>query len=387
MSTFNTLFRPAQSNGSNPADQLLLKQFSGEVLRTFQAETKMDRYQRTMTINKGKTYTFNGIGTVSGGYHSPGVALDGQAVPTAEKTVTIDGVYLSPVVLTNYDQALSHFETRAPIVEEMGIALAQNYDRNCVRALIKAARAKTHWMTSRQPGVSGARASVEGSAVTESAPLAGAANARFRLAAAADITATVTNMYAAAEELTVRNCPMSGRFALIRPSLFYAILTSPLAGITSGVAAQLLNRDVGGLGDGRGGVAEVAGFELAMMNPALYEVGNSGPTATVTSGGAGNPAFSGGGTVPLNMTTNSYRVDLTASHYVAAHKSCLATVKLHSIETESEYSVRTQSTLLVAKYCAGHDVLRPEFVIEAIRSGTVAGTAVPSTLTVNGDNT
>ena len=46
------------------------------------------------------------------------------------------------------------------------------------------------------------------------------------------------------------------------------------------------------------------------------------------------------------------------------HKSAVGTVKLLDLSTEMEYSARHQGTLLVAKYAAGHGVLRPEASLE-----------------------
>ena len=46
------------------------------------------------------------------------------------------------------------------------------------------------------------------------------------------------------------------------------------------------------------------------------------------------------------------------------HKSAVGTVKLLELATESDYDVRRQGTLVVAKYAVGHGVLRPESAIE-----------------------
>jgi len=45
-------------------------------------------------------------------------------------------------------------------------------------------------------------------------------------------------------------------------------------------------------------------------------------------------------------------------------KEAVGTVKLLDLAMESEYDIRRQGTLMVAKYAMGHGILRPECAIE-----------------------
>jgi hypothetical protein len=49
---------------------------------------------------------------------------------------------------------------------------------------------------------------------------------------------------------------------------------------------------------------------------------------------------------------------------VVATKDAVGTVKLMDLAMESEYDIRRQGTLMVAKYALGHGVLRPSCAIE-----------------------
>jgi hypothetical protein len=45
------------------------------------------------------------------------------------------------------------------------------------------------------------------------------------------------------------------------------------------------------------------------------------------------------------------------------HPSAVGTVKLMDLAFETQYDIRRQGTLMVAKYAAGHGVLRPEAAV------------------------
>ena len=54
-----------------------------------------------------------------------------------------------------------------------------------------------------------------------------------------------------------------------------------------------------------------------------------------------------------------YNKDISGLDFLAGHPSGVGTVKLLDLSTESEYQIRNQGTLFVAKYAMGHNVLRP----------------------------
>ena len=46
------------------------------------------------------------------------------------------------------------------------------------------------------------------------------------------------------------------------------------------------------------------------------------------------------------------------------HKSSVATVKLLNLAVETEYSIKNQGWIIVAKYAMGHGFIRPEGCVE-----------------------
>jgi len=56
-------------------------------------------------------------------------------------------------------------------------------------------------------------------------------------------------------------------------------------------------------------------------------------------------------------------VNLTNYEGLVCHPSAVGTVKLLDLAVESEYDIRRQGTLMVAKYAMGHGVLRPEAAV------------------------
>ena len=118
--------------------------------------------------------------------------------------------------------------------------------------------------------------------------------------------------------------------------------------MVSDTTAAVINRDFGGSGSyADGKVLRIAGIEIVKTNQL--------PQDNLTTGvGVGSIVGSGGG-LGGNFGTTAGCV---------WHKSAVGTVKLLDLSTEMEYSARHQGTLLVAKYAAGHGVLRPEASIE-----------------------
>ena len=53
---------------------------------------------------------------------------------------------------------------------------------------------------------------------------------------------------------------------------------------------------------------------------------------------------------------------------VVFHKSAIGTVKLMDLGMESEYDIRRQGNLMVAKMALGHGILRPESACEIKKS-------------------
>jgi hypothetical protein len=113
-------------------------------------------------------------------------------------------------------------------------------------------------------------------------------------------------------------------------------------------ATNVINADFSGKGSiAEGRVARVAGIDLIPV-PHFVE-------SNVTSGVDAGSATAGG--------SNPQAVDLRTFVALVSHPSAVGTVKLMDLSVESDYDIRRQGTLMVAKYAMGHDVLRPEAAV------------------------
>ena len=95
--------------------------------------------------------------------------------------------------------------------------------------------------------------------------------------------------------------------------------------------------------DGAGSISE--GTVLKVAGLPIVKT-NSIPTTNVTDGPA------------------AYQGDFSNTVALVAHKGSTGTVKLMDLAAESEYDIRRQGTLMVAKYAVGHGILRPEAAVE-----------------------
>jgi hypothetical protein len=237
----------------------------------------------------------------------------------AEVVITIDDLLLTDTFIANIDEAKSHYDVRAPYSSEMGIALANQMDRHVLANGILAARG-----SNVVTGLSG------GSVIYTDDARTGSGSANF--ATNGDHLAEA--LFAAAEELDSKDVPEDDRYMFVRPAQYYKLVQ----------AAKTINRDFGGAGTyAEGNVLKVAGISVVKTNQL--------PSTNITTGVEAG-------------TSTRYAVDATNTVGLIMHKSAVATVKLMDLGTESEYDIRRQGTLMVAKYAVGHGVLRPEAAVE-----------------------
>jgi hypothetical protein len=196
----------------------------------------------------------------------------------------------------------------------MGQALAQTYDRNLLSMAVKAAR---------DPMGLGAGVADQGSAVS------------VALGSATPSTAAiVAGFYDAAATLDEKNVPAEDRFAIVSPSVYYALVQDD----------KLINRDFGANGSySDGQIMNVAGIKIVKSN----NVSVDHTTATAY------PDFNA-----------KYAVDASDTSALIIQRQALGTVQLMDMATEMEYDIRRQGTLAVSKMAVGHGVLRPECIIE-----------------------
>lgn len=314
MSNFNPSFI-GQAAGAGDQNALFLKLFSGETLTAF--ETVNTALERTMvrTIANGKSAMFPVFGKASAAYHAAGTELTGSSITGNERIITIQDLLVSHVFIASIEEAKTSYEVRSIYAKEIGIALANQMDKHIYQMLVKNARE------------SAANPQAAGQQITDLDFNTNGASA-------------AASIYAAARLLDEANVPAEDRYAAVSPQAYYSMV--------SDTTAAVINRDFGGSGSyADGKVLKIAGIEIIKTNQL--------PSTNLTSGvGIGSIVGSGGG-LGGNFSTTVGCV---------WHKSAIGTVKLLDLSTEIEYSARHQGTLLVAKYAAGHGVLRPEASLE-----------------------
>ena len=333
--------RLGQANNTGDTDALFLKVFSNEILATFEKTQIMKPLHSIRTISSGKSATFPTIGTASSLYHSPGEDIMSKASSGTtskyntnfnmnEVVINIDKMLVSSTFIPNIDELKNHFDVRGQFSKELGIALAQRFDRAVLKTLAAG---------SAQNGKSGQPNGIQITGATTNT--------------GAGLVAALTEV---AKRLDENDVPDDGtRFAILKPREYYKLVS------TDNVA---INRDFGGVGSvATGKIPQVAGINIFKSNNlkavAVDSSGQDSDGQTVNMGtpeaddaNASNDPFGSG----AGYTKSG---GLASTQIIGGHPTALGTVKLLDLATESDYSVAHQGTLMVAKYAMGHGVLRP----------------------------
>jgi len=303
-----------QVNNTGTADTLFLKVFAGEVLTSFEQATVTADKHMTRTIANGKSAQFPVMGRSSAAYHTPGAEITGTDLNHAEKVITINDLLLSSHFIANIQEAKNHYDVRSVYSAEMGRALAFQMDKHVLQTMVQAAAATAN------VGDSGYAA---GTIITDADSNTNA-------------TSLIGSIFDAAEALDDAYVPSEGRFCFVKPEQYYLLAN----------ASNAANADFKGSGSiASGNMPEIAGIKM-IKTPHL-------PTSNVT--GTGVDAGGAGGAQAVNAANTTA---------IIAHTSAVGTVKLMDLAVESEYDIRRQGTLMVAKYAMGHGVLRPEAAVQ-----------------------
>lgn len=296
--------RLGQINGAGDADALFLKVFSGEVLTAFHRDNVFLEKSMVRTISNGKSAQFPAVGTITAAYHTPGTELTGTSVPAAERNIVIDDLLVAQAFISNIDEAKNHYDVRSIYSDETGKVLAETMDKNLAQVGVLAARA-----TSTITGGNGGSALINATYATDSAVLA-------------------AGLFSAAQLLDEKNIGKE-RNVFLRPAQYYLLAQN----------TTMINQWYGGAGAiSDGTILRVAGIEVVKTN-AL-------PNTNVATG------------------VLAYQGNFTTTVGLVMNKAAIGTVKLMDLATETDYDIRRQGTLIVAKYAVGHGILRPECAVE-----------------------
>lgn len=307
-----TVSRLGAADGGADKTELFLKVFAGEVITSFETATILKPLTRQRTITSGKSAQFPAIYKATASYHTPGAEIVGQSIAHNEVVVTIDDLLIADAFIANIDEAMNHYDVRSPYSSELGLALALAYDKNVARNIIRAARGSALFT-----GDTG------GAAVNDNANLITA-------------TALAGSIWTGKETLETKDVPVDTTpvYAALKPAQWYLLAQE---------STLVLNHDIGGDGSySQGKFSMIGGVDVVKSN-AL-------PWGTDDSSNTDIPA--------------AYRVDMSLTAGVVFTEAAAATVQLLGLGMESEYDIRRQGTLMVAKYAVGHGPLLNKCAVE-----------------------
>lgn len=301
--------RLGQADLTGDVKSLFLKVFTGEVMTTFAETNVVLPYVRQRTIASGKSASFAIVGKAQAAYHTPGTEIVGKNIAANEVVITIDDLLIADTFISNIDEAMNHYDVRSIYSTELGRVLANTLDKHLLQLGVLAARS-----SARITGETG------GTSIT---------------AAGSTSDQLIDALFDAAQVFDEKDVAMDDRVAFLRPAQYYALAQN----------TKILNKDWGGAGAYADGTAlRVAGIELVKTNHL--------PSAVVANGS-------------LNAGTgNKYAGDFTGVQALVMQKGAIGTVKLMDLAMESEYDMRRQGNLMLAKYAMGHGVLAPQAAIE-----------------------
>jgi hypothetical protein len=321
-----TVSRTGQSNASGAVDALFLKVFAGEVMAQFnESQVTMNRHV-VKTITHGKSAQFPATGTATAAYHTVGQNILNDAgtayisqISHAERVITIDDLLVSGVLISDIDEAMNHYSSRAEYSLQVGQALAEQWDQHVLQISILAARA-TATITGNDAGTVLAR----GATVSK------------------DPRKLYKSIVEAVSQIRKNKVPASQQiYVYLRPDEFFMLADDP----------KIMSQDMGGVGSvATGRFPGIFGTEAIMTQ-------NLPSTDIATNGSQANKG-----------TGDKYQGDFSDTIALACTSKAVGTVKLMDLSVESERKIEYQADLLLSKYSVGHGILRPECAVEITKA-------------------
>jgi hypothetical protein len=327
---------------------LFLKVFGGEVMAAFEKYTVTSDKHRIRSISSGKSAQFPFTGRTTARRFKPGSDIlvdDAQPIGTgagaaatvgkllgqikaSEKVINIDDLMIATCFIDELDQAKSHYDYRGPFSRELGRALAHEFDTNVLKTALLAAAQNTGatdpFATSQVID-----ASTDGTLTTQE---------------------LIDAIFAASQGFDERYVPEDSRYVYLKPQQYYMLVKDT----ANGNGTALLHRDYAG-GDSNGSFTE--GFVLKCAGMTVVKTPHLPATSTLydaDGSGAGAPVTKNPG------ENNDYQSDFSNVVALCMHPEGVGTVKLKDLTMESEYQIRHQGDLMVAKMACGTGELRPE---------------------------
>ena len=334
-----TLGNLGVKNGTAPAataytyderTAIFMKKFSGEVFNAYRKTCLFKTLQRTRTITRGKSASFNYTGNMNARYHARGTAILGNNnPPISEQIINVDDLLISDVAIDNLDELMLHFDVRSEYSNKCGEALALAFDDRCARIGVLAARHAA--MNKDQDG---------GTVLAHAL-------------AATDGQTLADCIYLAAQVFDEKDVPETDRHVCVKPAQYYMLLK----------VKDLINKDYGGSGS-------IQRADLKWIADMLLHKTNRIPSKNVTA--------------KLDGEHNDYTGDFSNTVALVLNKEAMGTVQLRGLKLQksgADFNIVYQADLMVASYAVGHGILRPECAIEISKTGTQTAETNPPTNT------
>jgi hypothetical protein len=335
--------RSGQFDSEGNSRELYVKLFSGEVLTAFHDTNLALSLTRVKTISSGKSYSFPLLGRTKATYHKPGQLIDANKIPHTERLVSIDDIAISPVFVADIDEAIAHYDSRAPYSDECGEALGDMVDRKCFRTIAQAAL-----ITSKSLATAAGLKALDDEPYTSNIQL-GSAGDEDNGAKLVDAIYKARTQFKLAK---IKEQPV----VVFPPEQYEALIN-----VNDVTKVAWINKDTGGAGSvSEGSIARIAGMTIYETNNLPQEdessalADNEATPLTIAEGGSGNEA--------------KYLGDYSAIVGLVFSMSAMATVKLIDVTTKVvDEPLRLGSTIL-GKLAVGHDVLRPCCAVAILKS-------------------
>ena len=306
-----------------------LKLFSGEMFKAYESACIAKGTVQNRTLTNGKSMQFIFTGRMTADYHTPGTPILGDGnPPLAEKTIVMDDLLVSSAFVYDLDETLAHYSLRGEISKKIGHALAEAYDKKIFRTIALAAR-EAHPVTAA-PG-----------------PEPGGSIIRLGANNQYNAQTLVDAFFEAAAILDEKNVPREGRFAVLSPRQYYALISQ--------VDSNILNRDYGNtqgnLNSGQG-LYEIAGISIRRSNNLPFMVKGTGSGDVVEAQNGENNFYGGDFTKHAGLI---YQKD--AAGVLTAIGPSVQT-------TGSDVRAMYQGDLIVGRLAMGAGTLNPACAIE-----------------------
>ena len=326
-----------------------LKLFSGELFKAYQDATIARDTVMRRTLKSGKSMQFIFTGDLQAHYHTPGNQIVGattdggttaNGLDVAEKTIICDDLLIASSFVDSLEEVFAHYDLRGEIARKIAYALANRYDQNIFKTVLKAAEEGPVTGQGETSAVSG---QTGGHIITLGGSAGDDTNAEK----------IVKAMYEAAVIFDDNNIPADGRVAVLPPAAYYNLITT-----VSNNIIHPVNRDEQGTAIQSGkGVYEIAGIRIVKSN----NVGLGKFAHTRTNGENNNyEALSEDEACGLIFHKDSV--------------GCVEAVGPQVQTTSGDTRVMFQGDLIVGKVAMGAGTLNPAGAIALLKTADSAAT-------------